>query len=188
VTLDDILAEAFACLAAGVAEHGSPFRTLTLATVDASGSPDTRTIVLRGFDRAANVVSLHTDSRAAKYGQILANPAVALLFWDKQRRLQLRLRGRATLHGGDATARAAWAALPNVARQLYRVRQAPGTQLPDPSAAQYGEGPEALGFAAFVVIEVAFDRLEALHLTDTGQIRARFDFLPGGVQAAWLVP
>jgi len=39
-----------------------------------------------------------------------------------------------------------------------------------------------------VVLEVAFDRLETLRLTDQGQVRARFDFAADAVSAAWLVP
>ena len=49
---------------------------------------------------------------------------------------------------------AAWAALPTVNRQLYRLRQPPGTPLPDPSPDQYEEASEAVGFAAFVLSHV----------------------------------
>ncbi len=188
VTLDEVLDNACHLLAAGVADRASPFRTLGLATVATDGTPDVRIVVLRTFDAAARHLSVHTDARSAKCRQLHGNPAVALLGWDPAGRWQIRLHGRATTHSGDAVARAAWEALPHVTRQLYRLREAPGTTLPDPSPAQYSEGPEALGFAAFVVVGVAFDRLETLRLTDDGQIRARFDFAGGDVAAAWLVP
>jgi hypothetical protein len=175
-------------LAAGIADRDAPFRTLGLATVATDGTPDVRIVVLRGFDAAARRLSVHTDARSAKCRQLHTHPAVALLGWDPARRLQVRLHGRAAMHSGDAVARAAWDALTAVNRQLYRLRQAPGSPLPDPSPAHYAEGPEALGFAAFVVLEVAFDRLETLRLTDQGQVRARFDFAADAVSAAWLVP
>ena len=188
VTLDEVLQTAFGLLAGGIAERGSPFRTLSLATVATDGTPDTRIVVLRTFDAAARHLSVHTDARSAKCRQLHGNNAVALLGWDAARRWQIRLHGHATVHSGDPVARAAWDALPHITRQLYRLRQPPGTPLPDPSPAHYSEGPEALGFAAFVVVGVAFDRLETLQLTDDGQIRARFDFTAGEVAAAWLVP
>jgi hypothetical protein len=188
VTLDEVLADAFQCLAAGVTDRASPFRTVGVATVAADGTPDVRVLVLRTFDGTARHLTLHTDARSTKYAELRANPAVALLGWDRERRLQLRLRGRASLHSGGGTARAAWEALPQVTRQLYRLHQAPGTRLPDPSPGHYDEAPEAVGFASFVVVGVTFDRLETLRLTDHGLVRARFDFAAGGVDAAWLVP
>jgi hypothetical protein len=188
VTLDEILNDAFGLLAAAIKDRAAPFRTVALATVAAEGAPDVRTVVLRSFDAGARRLSVHTDARSTKVAQIQAHPAVALLAWDPARRLQLRLRGQASLRAGDAMTRDAWEGLPGATRHLYRLRQAPGTTLTDPSPNQYDEAPEAFGFARFLVVEIAFDRLEALHLTHLGQIRARFDFAGAAVDAAWLVP
>ena len=188
MTLDGILDEAFALLAAATKDRAAPFRTVTLATVAAGGGPDVRIVVLRSFDPAGRRLSVHTDARSAKVAQIQAHPAVALLAWDPVRRLQLRLRGQASLRSGDAMTRDAWEGLPGATRHLYRLRQVPGTRLPEPSPNQYDEAPEAFGFARFLVVDIAFDRLEALHLTHLGQIRARFDFAGAAVDAAWLVP
>ncbi len=188
VTLDGILDEAFALLAAAAKDRAAPFRTVALATVAAGGGPDVRTVVVRSFDAAGRRLSVHTDARSAKVAQIHAHPAVALLAWDPVRRLQLRLRGQARLRGGDAMTRDAWEGLPGATRHLYRLRQAPGTKLPEPSPNQYDEASEAFGFARFQIVEIAFDHLESLHLTHLGQIRASFDFTGAEVDAAWLVP
>lgn len=188
MTLDEVLREALDLLRDGVDGRDSPYRTLALATMDADGGANLRTVILRAFDPAARSLAIHTDARSAKVAQLAANPLVALHGWDAGRRLQLRLRGRATLHAGDATARAAWEALPPLGRQLYRVRQVPGTAIADPAAVSFDEVPEAMGFAAFVVVAVAFDRLESLRLTHGGQMRARFEWPAGALAASWLVP
>ena len=187
MSLDEVLQEALGLLRGGVTERGSPFRTLILASGDADGTPDVRTVVLRGFDPAARTLAFHTDARSAKVAQLQAQPVAALLGWDAGRRLQIRLRGRATLRAGDAVARAAWDELPPLGRQLYRVRQTPGATLPSP-AATHLEAPDGMGFAVFMVVEIAFDRLETLLLGESGQVRARFDWTGDAVSSNWLVP
>ena len=188
MSLDDLIADVFAQFAAATIDPKSAFRALTLATVAPDGTPDQRTIVLRTFDAPSRCIGVHTDTRATKYAQLQYNPAVALHVWDAGRRQQVRVLGRASLHVGDAAARAAWAALRPLARQLYRVKQSPGVPLLDPSPMQYGEYPEAAAFASFAVINVVFNRIETLNLTATGQIRARFDWSDTGLTASWLVP
>jgi hypothetical protein len=188
MTLDETLQEGLGLLAAAVTDRRSPFRTLVLATVDADGAPSARILVLRAFDPKANRISLHTDRRSAKQAELLANPAAAVLAWDPTRRLQVRLRGRATLHRDDDVARAEWADLPAGARRLYRERRMPGSALADPSPRPEDELSEPQGFGQFLVIRVVFDRMETLSLTDGGQIRAGFDFSAAGVAASWLVP
>ena len=186
--LDSVLDEAFALLLAATRDFRSPFRTIGLATVAEDGGPDVRSVVVRSLDVATRRLVLHTDARSAKVAQIAAQPAVALLAWDPVERLQLRLRGHATLRSGDAATRDAWAALPGATRHLYRLRQAPGSALSDPSPNQYDEAPEAFGFARFVLLDVSISRLESLRLTQVGQVRARFDFDGENVAGSWLVP
>ena len=71
MTLDDVLADAFRCLAGGVIDHASPFHTLGAATVTADGTPDVRILVLRSFDvdhakqSVAEIASRTGLSRAA---------------------------------------------------------------------------------------------------------------------------
>ncbi len=187
MTLDETLADAFARLAQAVADRAAPFRTPALATVGEDGTPEVRTVVLRSFVATARHLSVHTDARAAKHAEILAIPTVALVAWDADARLQVRLRGRAVFHIGDAVAQTDWDALPSVARKLYCFRQPSGSSLPAPLAGRDDEGTEAQGFANFAVIAIAFQRLETLLLADEGHIRARFDFANGNMSAAWLM-
>jgi hypothetical protein len=188
MTLDSVLRQATDLLRDGASARQPAFRTLALASVDADGAPDVRTVILRGFDPDSRTLSVHTDARSAKVAQLRVRPRVALHAWDAAGRLQVRLFGRATLHAADATARAAWAALPALGRHLYRIRQEPGTTVADPSAVSFDDATDTAGFETFVVVEVAYHRLETLRLADHGQIRARFDWTEGGLAAAWLVP
>lgn len=64
---------------------------VTLATVDADGAPDVRTVVLSEADRDG--LYFHTDAASRKVAQLTANPVVALVArWSDPLR-QLVVRG-----------------------------------------------------------------------------------------------
>ena len=54
---------------------------------------DARTMVLREFDKTAWTLRFHTDTRAPKVAAIEADPRVAVLFYDKGAKIQIRVRG-----------------------------------------------------------------------------------------------
>lgn len=64
---------------------------MALATVDDSGLPDVRMVLLKGFDERGFVFYTHVDS--AKGREMTANPKAALLLHWKSLRRQIRVRG-----------------------------------------------------------------------------------------------
>ena len=62
-----------------------------LATVDASGLPNVRMILLKGADERGLV--FYTNCESAKGGELAANPKAALLFYWKSLGRQIRVRG-----------------------------------------------------------------------------------------------
>lgn len=185
MTLDDVLADAFSRLSDGVADRRSPFRNPALGTVDAAGAPSIRTVVLRGFDPEAATLCIHTDLRAAKVAEMRAEPRVSLHVWDDEAQVQLRIDGRATLHSGDARARAEWDRLHPGSRATYATEQMPGTRIGDP--AELSRISESAAFQHMAVVDIAMLALEWLHLSPDGQRRACFTF-GQAPDAAWLVP
>jgi pyridoxamine 5'-phosphate oxidase len=67
---------------------------MTLATADADGMPDARTVLLKGWDEAGFV--FYTNLESAKGRQLEANPKAAILFHWKSLRRQVRVRGLVT--------------------------------------------------------------------------------------------
>lgn len=187
MTLDDVRAGAFRLLSRGVADRRSPFRTPALATVDRSGGPRLRTVVLRAFDATVPRITVHSDVRAAKVAEIGASPRVALHVWDDGNQVQVRLDGTASVQTGPA-ARAEWDRLHPGSRATYRVRPVPGTALADPAAADADQVPEAEAFAHFAVITVDVTGMEWLHLARDGHRRAAFTWAAGVAGQHWLVP
>lgn len=64
---------------------------MALATVDDTGLPDVRMVLLKGFD--ADGFVFFTNYESAKGREILANPKAALCFHWKSLRKQVRVRG-----------------------------------------------------------------------------------------------
>src|SRR5947199_10681361 len=92
---------------------------MSLATVDASGLPDVRMVLMKGFDADGFVFYSHVAS--AKGRELAANPRAALLFHWKSLRRQVRLRGNVT-PGPEAEADAYFASRPDAARTAGRAR------------------------------------------------------------------
>lgn len=65
---------------------------VALATVDASGMPDVRMVLLKGFDPQGFVFYTNLESRKGE--QLAAAPRAALCFHWKSLRRQVRVRGR----------------------------------------------------------------------------------------------
>ena len=78
-------------LAAAAKSEPSDPNAMTLATVDAEGLPDARTVLLKGFDEAGFV--FYTNLESAKGRELEANPKATLLFHWKSLRRQVRIRG-----------------------------------------------------------------------------------------------
>ena len=68
---------------------------MALATIDASGLPDVRMVLLKGIDQRGLV--FYTNEESAKGRQIAASPRAAALFHWKSLRRQIRSRGPVAL-------------------------------------------------------------------------------------------
>jgi pyridoxamine 5'-phosphate oxidase len=66
---------------------------MILATVDASGQPNARAVLLKGFDPSGFVFYTNYESRKSR--EIAANPNVCLLFYWAELERQVRIAGRA---------------------------------------------------------------------------------------------
>lgn len=187
--LDASLAQAWALLVRGVHDRHAPAHLLGVATTDAQGLPELRTVVLRRCSPQARQLVFHTDRRSAKWQQLQQRPQLALLVYDPQHKIQLRLRGSARLEHEGAAIDSLWASMAAMSQQCYGVGQPPGTPAPDPHTALAGGcGPAAPGRAHFGLVEVEVTSLEWLYLAAAGHRRARFDWQGQGWEKTWLVP
>ena len=158
--------------AVGSARHG--LHLLTVATVDDTGSPGARTVVLRGIDADRREVRFHTDARSPKIAALRRHPALALHWYDPALRIQLQMPAVATFHHGDQVASEAWRAALAMSRACYTTAHAPGTPLTAFPTAPLApaEGDDA-GLTHFAVVVCRFATVELVSLHARGHQRVR---------------
>jgi len=182
--------EAWAALAAAATDDPQAgFRYLTLCTADALQRPQARTVVLRQYADDCRTLTFHTDVRSPKWQEMAANPQVTVLGYCHQRRLQLRMAGRAECYAaGSDIARSAWRELSQHTRQTY-TGGPPGEaritadETPGTNAVEAGE-------SRFGVVMVRVSVLDACQLQRNNNRRALFRYSPDGeLQGCeWLNP
>ncbi|WP_420392442.1 pyridoxamine 5'-phosphate oxidase family protein [Acuticoccus sp.] len=180
---------AWAMLAEGAASRHAAFHQMAVATVNADGRPEARTVVLRGADRAARTVRFHTDLRAGKVGDLADRPELAAVLYDHDAKVQVRLSGGATLHHRDDLAASTWAGMRDFSKACYRQASAPGRTLADHPAMidTAAPLPELDGFGNFVAVTLRVATLEWLYLAARGHRRALVSY--GAAEGrTWLAP
>ncbi len=185
VELADIPALAWAMLADGAASGRAAFHTPVLATLGDRG-PEARTVVLRAAEPDTRVVVCHTDQRSPKVAELDSRPVVAWVFYDREAKIQLRLRGHATLHHRDELAAARWHASRPGSRTCYQNPYAPGAGVGAPELAL--PDPDSDGYANFTVVQCTVDDMDWLYLHAAGHRRARFEWRSGRWHGRWVAP
>ena len=185
-TLDACLVDCRDRLIRAPRDRRSPLHTPVIVTSDV----DARVMVLRAFDSTAWRLRLHTDARAPKAGIIAADPRVAVLFYDKGAKIQIRARGLADIAREGTEVDSAWSASTNFARRCY-LGEGPGARADAPTS---GLPPEFEGVEPddaqlvparenFALLRITLTALDWLYLAHTGHVRAQFT--RGGEGDAW---
>jgi pyridoxamine 5'-phosphate oxidase len=195
-TLDAVLADIWMRLVRGGADRRSPFHTPVVASLDASGLPQQRVMVLRKCVEADATMRFHTDLRSTKVSEIGTSARVSVLGYDAAAKIQIRASGRATVSDAGECADAAWSASSPSSRRCYLTRYAPGSitdkpisGLPPSLESRVPERSETeSGRANFAVLMITLDTLEWLYLAHDGHVRARFMQEEGVWKGQWLIP
>ncbi|WP_299836680.1 pyridoxamine 5'-phosphate oxidase family protein [uncultured Jannaschia sp.] len=162
-------------LARGAAEAGDPFHVATLATSGAAG-PEARMVGFRRADRAGGEVEVQSDLRTAKVRALERDSRAALLFWDPETQVQIRLSVAMRMIASDP---ARWRDMPEAARLNYGTDPAPGTPVGAPEDVTRTPDP-----ARHVALVGRVRRIEALSLAHEPHRRAVYE---GGV-GLWVAP
>ncbi|GAA3871817.1 pyridoxamine 5'-phosphate oxidase family protein [Celeribacter arenosi] len=152
--LDQFRAAAWSALLPQAISDRIDARLAMLATVDGTGAPQARGVVIRSVDPARATVDVFTDAATQKCTEIIANPHVAMTLWREDVLLQIRLSGTMEMIEGKQ-ARAAWDGLPDRALPDYGVTPPPATTIPAPDA--YRRSPNAARFAILRLTVASMD-------------------------------
>ncbi len=178
IPYDALPAEAWTRLREAADSPTHPMRVLVLATIDSSGSPAARLMVLRGANRTLGRVWFYTDRRSEKVEQVERCPAISAVAWDPDAAVQLRITGTATVHADDQLVAKHWSQVEARLRALYAAPEAPGMPLRelDPHLMSTKRamdfGTEEIARGNFAVVETQVQTIEWLQLSGDDRRRA----------------
>ncbi len=192
VSLDEIRDDIAKRLKRGANDWRDHLHAPVVATADA----DARVMVLRGFDTDSWTLRFHTDARAPKCGLIGDGAPIGVLFYDKQAKLQIRVRGEGRIERDTPLVDQAWEESTNFARRCY-LGEGPGTATDGPAsglpAAFEGVEPDDAQLiparANFAILLVTLRQLDWFSLAHTGHKRAQFSCDDSGEwKGRWVTP
>jgi hypothetical protein len=158
-------------------QNRSAFNFLQLATIGRDGSPQLRTIVVRGCDPSKAAITFVTDIRSAKVQKIGRDARVSLVGVDAEHALQLRLYGQAAVNADAQARKRAWARLRTGTLVLFDAPFPPGTPVDSSGVALVKVPDEYIQsepFERFAVVTVIVERFEWLDLAAVPHVRWLF--------------
>jgi 3-hydroxyisobutyrate dehydrogenase len=155
---------------------------------------DGRIVVLRKSDRENNLLQFHTDFRSPKIEILKNNNKASLLFYDKEEKIQLRVKVNCEINNQNSITKESWKKTQHISRRCYLTDSPPGTSSENPTSGMiskledfdYTMDQSEEGFKNFTVIKCTIKTIEWLYLAAKGHRRAMFDI--ENKKESWLVP
>ena len=176
-----------------ITNRASQFRIPTFICGDQSDF-DGRIVVLRKSDQLNNTVQFHSDIRSDKIEKLKKNPKAAMLFYDKDEKIQVRLKIECVVNHNNGITKESWSKTQHISRKCYLVDNGPGTETDLPTSGlkpeldnfDYTKEQSEEGYKNFTVIQCKIKSIEWLYLAAKGHRRAKFDIENN--KQSWLVP
>ena len=176
-----------------VTNRGSSFRIPVFICTN-KDETDGRIVVLRKSDRMNSLLQFHTDFRSPKVNILKKNNKASLLFYDKEEKIQLRVRVACEVNNQNSTTEESWKKTQHISRRCYLTDSPPGTTSENPTSGMiskledfdYTMEQSEEGYKNFTVIKCKMKSIEWLYLAAKGHRRAKFDLENN--KDAWLVP
>ena len=176
-----------------ITNRGSQFRIPVFICAH-QDEVDGRIVVLRKSDRENNLLQFHTDLRSRKVDIIKKNNKASLLFYDKEEKIQLRVKIECEINNQNSIAEESWKKTQHISRRCYLTDSPPGSNSDNPTSGMisklenfdYTMEQSEKGYENFTVIKCKVKSIEWLYLAAKGHRRAKFDLENNN--NTWLVP
>ena len=190
---DEIKKKIWLMLNDAVTNRASQFRIPTFICGDQSDF-DGRIVVLRKSNQKDNIVQFHSDIRSDKIEKLKRNPKAAMLFYDKEEKIQVRLKVECLVNHNNEITKESWSKTQHISRKCYLVDNGPGSESDVPTSGlkpeldnfDYTKEQSEEGYKNFTVIQCKIKSIEWLYLAAKGHRRAKFDL--ESKKDTWLVP
>jgi 3-hydroxyisobutyrate dehydrogenase len=176
-----------------ITNRSSQFRTPTFICGDQLDF-DGRIVVLRKSDQKNNLLQFHSDIRSDKIEKLKKNSKAAMLFYDKEEKIQVRLKVDCTINHENDVTKDSWSKTQHISRKCYLVDNGPGSETEIPTSGlkpeldnfDYTKEQSEEGYRNFTVIQCEVKLIEWLYLAAKGHRRARFNLENN--KNTWLIP
>jgi pyridoxamine 5'-phosphate oxidase len=176
-----------------IKDRSSPFR-IPVFICGNQNDFDGRIVVLRKSDQSKNLIQYHSDIRSNKIAKLNSNKNASMLFYDKEEKIQVRLKVECTINHHNKITEESWLKTGHMSRKCYLVDNGPGTETPNPTSGlkpqldnfEFTMEQSEVGYKNFTVIQCKIKSMEWLYLAAKGHRRAKFEL--DGNKEYWLVP
>ena len=176
-----------------VSNRSSQFRIPIFICGDQSDF-DGRIVVLRKSDHKNNIVQFHSDIRSDKIEKLKKNSKAAMLFYDKEEKIQVRLKVECVINHDNDITKESWSKTQHISRKCYLVDHGPGTESDTPTSGlkpeldnfEFTMEQSEVGYKNFTVIQCKIKSIEWLYLAAKGHRRAKFNLETN--KDTWLIP
>ena len=166
----------------GIQKAKHDYHSFVFSTVS-KNSPDSRTVILRDFDEDKPAIWFHSDKRSKKILHLKENKKVSALFYDKSRKVQLRINGNADIEEDIEHNKKIWDSMRPESKLCYMGPYAPSQKINQfepntlkKSAHDLDKEDEHLGLSRFCRIRIKIKKLDWLKLDYKGHQRLEFKF------------
>ena len=189
----EIIKKIWLMLDDALTNRSSQFRTPTFICGDQLDF-DGRIVVLRKSDQKNNLLQFHSDIRSDKIEKLKKNSKAAMLFYDKEEKIQVRLKVDCTINHENDVTKDSWSKTQHISRKCYLVDNGPGSETEIPTSGlkpefdnfDYTKEQSEEGYRNFTVIQCEVKLIEWLYLAAKGHRRARFNLENN--KNTWLIP
>ena len=191
--LEEIQTKYWSMLEDAVTNRASSFR-IPVFICSHQDEVEGRIVVLRKSDKKNNLLQFHTDLRSPKIEILKKNNKASLLFYDKEEKIQLRVKAICEINNQNSITKESWKKTQHISRRCYLTDSAPGTISNKPTSGMisqlenfdYTMKQSEDGYKNFTVIKCKIKSVEWLYLAAKGHRRAKFDLENN--KEMWLVP
>ncbi len=157
------------------------FHLFNLSTIN-QNLPESRTVVLRGFEKSPFRLQFNTDKRSPKINHLSNNSNCSALFYDKIRKVQLRFSCFATINNNNSKSYEKWVSTRLQSRKCYMGDFDPSYKLeswnPNIPIEYLKLNPKKedseIGYKNFCLIDLDVRKIDILELHHDGHIRFEY--------------
>jgi len=159
-----------------------PYHIFSLSTINKNFS-DSRMVVLRNIDMSPLKIYFNIDKRSPKAKQLSDSKYCTALFYNQQRRVQLRLKCSIVIHNNNLISKKIWSKTPLQSKKCYMGPYKPSQELqkwhPNVPIKYIDKDPKLSdsikGYKNFLHIELVVNKIDILELHYDGHIRFQVD-------------